>query len=100
MLGKVILKATGLSVGCLVEVRFRLEPAEAVEIPQLLVRAVAESGSATERWEALSPGKQRAIGHHVQSAKTRVTGAKRVAQAILWLEGGHTDLRPLPKLTP
>lgn len=98
MLGKPLLKATGLSVGCLAELRFRVEAQDAVDVPALLARAVAADAAAGARWAALTPGKQRALSHFVVSAKTGPTAARRVAQAVAWLADGETDLRRLPKL--
>lgn len=98
MLGKPVLKATGLSVDCLAELRFRLEPPDEVDVPPLLARGVEQDERASERWAALTPGKRRALAHHVGSAKTGATAAKRTAQAVTWLATGETDLRRLPKL--
>lgn len=99
MLGKPLLRATGLSVDCFAELRFRLEPQDEVEVPPLLAHAFGENEAAGARWQALTPGKQRALSHHVLSAKTGPTAARRVAQAVIWLERGETDLRQLPKLS-
>lgn len=99
MLGKPLLKATGLSVGCFAEVRFRVEPQNEVETPSLLQRALEVSVSATSRWAELTPGKRRALGHHVLSAKTAPTANQRVAQVVQWLETGETDVRRLPRLS-
>lgn len=98
MLGKPLLKATGLSIGCFAELRFRVDAQDEVDVPPLLSRAVAGNAAAGERWAALTPGKQRALSHHVLSAKTGPTAARRVAQVVVWLETGETDLRRLPKL--
>lgn len=98
MLGKPLLKATGLTVGCLAELRFRVEPQDEVEVPPALDRAIAASAAAAERWAALTPGKRRAVGHFVLAAKTGATVARRVAQAVRWLESGETDLRRLPRV--
>lgn len=98
MLGKSVLKATGLSIGCLAELRFRVEPADVLEVPPLLSHGLAASEVASEKWAALTAGKRRAISHHVSSAKTGTTAGRRVAQAIRWLEQGETDLRELPKM--
>lgn len=97
MLGKPLLKATGLSVGCFAELRFRVEPQDELEVPVLLARALGGNAAADARWRALTPGKQRAICHHVAAAKTGANAARRTAQALLWLESGETDLRRLPK---
>ena len=100
MVGKPALKATGLSVDCLAELRFRIEPQDEVEVPPLLAGAMDRDARASERWHQLTPGKRRALAHHVGSAKTGATAAKRTAQAVAWLATGETDLRRLPKLEP
>ena len=98
MLGKPVLKATGLTVESLAELRFRMEPQDEVEVPALLARALDQDTEAAARWSALTPGKRRALAHHVGSAKTGSTAARRTAQALAWLSGGETDLRKLPKI--
>lgn len=100
MLGKPLLKATGLSLGCLAELRFRVEDQDAVDVPALLAQTVAANEVAAVRWSVLTPGKQRALSHYVLSAKTTATVSRRVAQCVLWLETGETDLRRLLKLLP
>jgi hypothetical protein len=99
MLGKPLLKTTGLSVGCLAELRFRVEPQDELEVPTLLATALAANAAAQDRWDALTPGKRRALTHHVAAAKTAPTATRRVAQAVAWLEMGETDLRKLPKMS-
>lgn len=98
MLGKPLLKATQLVVGSEAELRFRIEPQDVVDVPPVLTRAIRLNAQAAKRWDAQTPGKQRALSHHVASAKTAATFGRRVAQVILWLERGETDLRQLPKI--
>jgi hypothetical protein len=95
MLGKPLLKATGLVPGAWAELRFRIEDPETVETPALLARAVAASPAAAARWAALTPGRQRALAHRVLAARSAPTVARRVAEAVAWLEAGETDLRRL-----
>jgi hypothetical protein len=98
MLGKPLLKATGLSIGCFAELRFRLEAQDALDIPALLTHALQQDGVARERWETLTPGKRRALCHHISSARTGATATGRVAQVMTWLQANETDLRRLPKM--
>ena len=98
MLGKPLLKATGLSVGRTAELRFRVEPQDEAETPPVLTAALAGNEAAAARWATLTPGKRRALGHHVASAKTGATVVRRVAQAMLWLEREEVDLRQLAKM--
>lgn len=98
MLGKPLLKTTGLSVDCFATVRFRVEPQDEVEVPPALVTAIREEATASTRWDALTPGKQRALAHRVLSAKTPATTERRIGEVVSWLATGETDLRKLGKL--
>jgi len=98
MLSKPLLRATGLEIGLTAEVRFRVEPHDQVEMPDALVRALQASAEAQARFDALTAGKQRALSHRVLSAKTAPTEARRVGEALDWLETGETDLRKLGKI--
>lgn len=98
MLGKALLKATGLCVGACATVRFRLEPQDSVEVPPALLRAIDANAEAMERWATLTPGKQRALAHSVLSAKSSATTMRRVTQVVDWLVAGETDLHRLGKL--
>lgn len=98
MLGKPLLRATGLAIDAWAEVRFRIEEQDAVDVPPLLLRALAANATASARWAALTPGKQRALSHRLLSAKSAPTAARRIAEIIDWLVAGETDLRRLGKL--
>lgn len=97
MLGKPLLKASGLCVGAFATIRFRVEPQDQVEVSPALRQAIANHADATKRWAGLTPGKQRALAHSVLSARTAATAIRRVAQVIDWLTAGETDLRRLGK---
>ncbi len=94
MLSKGVLKAAGLSVGDLVEVRFRIEDPDHVEVPDALARALARDAAAGAAFAALSAGKRRGLAHMVLSAKTPETERKRVAEVIGTLRG---VVSPRPK---
>ena len=98
MLSKPLLRATGLDIGMMAEVRFRIEPQDEVELPASLVRALSEDAVVKARFAALTPGKQRALSYRILSAKTPVTEARRVAEVVDWLAAGETNLRLLGKL--
>jgi len=100
MLGKPLLRATGLAVGSVAELRFRIEPEDAVEVPSMLQQALERESEAARRWSALTPGKQRALSHFVLGATGENTRARRIAQTMLWLAAGETDIRRLPKIAP
>ena len=88
-----VLKAAGLSIGDRVTVRFRIADQNHVDVPRALELAIAASREAATAWEELTPGKKRALAHHVGSAKTDATRAKRVAQAVAALIDNGGRLR-------
>ena len=98
MLSKPLLRATGLDIGMMAEVRFRIEPQDEVELPASLVRALSENAVVEARFVALTPGKQRALSYRILSAKISATEARRVADVIDWLTADETDLKRLGKV--
>jgi hypothetical protein len=97
MLSKPLLKATGLFVGAIAELRFRVEPQDEVETPIPLHRALEQNAAANEAFEALTAGKKRALAHFVAGAKTAPTLSRRVAQCVCWLMRREVDIRTLPR---
>lgn len=97
MLGKPLLRSTGLVVGCEGELRFRLEPLDEVDVPPLLREALGRVEAAQAAFEAMTAGKQRALAHFVAAARTSPTQVRRVAQCLAWLAAGETDIRSLPR---
>lgn len=88
MLSKGVLKDGGYAVGDVVEVRFRVEDQDSVEVPLLLRRALDADERATAAWEALSAGKRRGLAYRVASAKTAPTAARRLDEVLAALRGG------------
>jgi hypothetical protein len=76
-----IKKNTGLDVGDVVEMRFRIDDQDHVDVPVALQMAIDGDPATRIRWEALSAGKKRMFTFHVASAKSPLTQAKRVAEA-------------------
>ena len=97
MLGKPLLRATGLKVGATAELRFRVEPQDEVDTPDPLRRALEQDVSASKAYAALTAGKKRALAHFVAAARSAGTQSRRVAQCLCWLSNGETDIRLLPK---
>ena len=87
MLSKELLRTAGRAVGDRVEVRFRLDDPEAVDVPAELAAAVAENARARRAWDELTAGRRRGLSHHVNSAKSAATRAARVADVIAGLLG-------------
>ncbi|MGR3433415.1 MAG: YdeI/OmpD-associated family protein [Shimia sp.] len=88
-------KALGAGIGAHVQVAFRLDDPDAVDVPGLLAQALADQDWASEVWEGLTPGTRRGFAHRVASAKTEPTRRKRVAEVLAALE--EPDPRPYPK---
>lgn len=87
MLGKPLLKAAGKGVGDWVEVRFRVEDADALDMPEALVRALDANPTAQAAFALQTIGKQRALCHRIASAKGATTVAKRVGEVLDALSG-------------
>ena len=67
--------------GDLVEMRFRIDDQDHVDVPQALQNAVESDPETQGRWAALSAGKKRMFTFHVASARSPATEAKRIAEA-------------------
>jgi len=87
MLGKPLLKAAGKGVGDRVEVRFRVEPLDLLDVPAALARALNADPAARAAFELQTIGKQRALAHRVGSAKGTDTIARRVIEVLDALAG-------------
>lgn len=79
--GKTFLCDTGLEPGAVFEARLRPADPDAVEVPAD-VRAAVRSAGRSADWDALTPGRQRGILHHVCAAKGAQTRAKRIAKLV------------------
>ena len=95
ILSRHFLKQIESEVGSVVEVRFGIADQNHVDVPEELERALAEEDEARAAWEQMTPGKQRAVAHRVDSAKRAETRAKRVAGVLEWLNKGTQDIREL-----
>ncbi len=93
IVGPEVVRTAGLGIGDSVTVRFRIADQDHVDVPDALELAIASSPAAAKVWEALTPGKKRALAHHVGSAKTDATRARRVAQALAALTDNGGSLR-------
>ncbi|MEM6484126.1 MAG: YdeI/OmpD-associated family protein [Pseudomonadota bacterium] len=77
-----IKKQTGFGVGDRVEMRFRIDDQDYVDIPSELEKALSRTPSIMELWTTLTPGKQRMFAHHIAAAKTAPTRARRVSESL------------------
>ncbi len=79
--GRTLLDRIGVEPGEALEVRLRPAPADEVEVPDDVALALRQAG-ATERWEALTPGRRRGLLHRVETARTAPTRLKRIAAVL------------------
>ncbi len=103
MLSKTLLRDAGVRPGSVVELRFRLERADAVDVPPALRDALSRDAAADAAWRALRPGQQRGLAHRIASAKAPATVARRVAEATrLLIAGGPfgPPSRTRPRTSP
>jgi Bacteriocin-protection, YdeI or OmpD-Associated/Domain of unknown function (DUF1905) len=85
MLSKQLLRDARLRIGDRAEVRFRVEPQEAVACPAELAAALAADPVAKDAYDALSAGKRRALLHLVDTPKGAAVRAQRVRAALIAL---------------
>lgn len=100
MLSKTLLRDAEARPGSLVSVRFRLEPDDAVELPEALRDALDRDDTARAEWDGLRPGQQRGLAHRIASAKQPATLTRRVAEVLRLLhQGGPYGPPPRPTRT-
>lgn len=87
---------TGLDVGDEVEMRFRVDDQDYVEMPRSLELALSAHAAASSQWDKLTPGKKRMFTNHVFSAKTAPTEQRRIDEALIAISEGIT-LRDLQR---
>lgn len=90
---------SGMDVGDIVEMRFRIDDQDRVDVPRALELALASNAMAQDNWDKLTPGKKRMFSHHVGSAKTEPTEQRRIDEAIAAILEG-ISLRDLKKRKP
>ena len=83
-----VTEQSGCDVGDDVEMRFRIDDQDHVDVPPALKEAIRADEEAWEVWDELTAGKKRMYTFHVASAKTAPTEAKRVAEALDALRQG------------
>jgi len=84
-----VFRDAGVTVGSVVEMRFRIADQDAVDMPDALKAALLIDAEANAAWVALTPGKQRGLTHLVHGAKTEPTRARRVAEVIATLKAAE-----------
>ncbi len=93
ILSSKFLKQAGARVGEVVEVRFRIDEQDRVDVPAELERALARDNACRAAWDALTPGRRRGITHYVRTAKTAPTLNKRIVEALEVIAEFNGDFR-------
>lgn len=84
--GKALLDAAGIAPGEAVEVRLRPADPDAVDTPPDVAAALRAAGRIAA-WEALTPGRRRALLHGVAGAKRAETRTRRIAALVAEVGG-------------
>ncbi|MEM8836681.1 MAG: YdeI/OmpD-associated family protein [Pseudomonadota bacterium] len=87
---------TGFDVGDDVEMRFKIDDQDFVDVPPALLNALEADKTANGLWADFTAGKKRMFAHHVLSAKTAPTIKRRVDEAMFAILEG-ISLRDLRK---
>ena len=95
LLSKAKLKKLGKQIGDALQVAFRLDSNDRVELPAALSDIIAADDEFRELWLAQTPGKQRSFSHMVSTAKTEPTRQKRLDKVRLIMLG-EIDMRGNP----
>lgn len=77
-----IKRNTGFDVGDMVEMRFRIDDQDHVDVPTALRQAIDADADIEAKWLAFTSGKRRMFAFHVASAKSPPTTERRVAEAL------------------
>ncbi|MEL6948245.1 MAG: YdeI/OmpD-associated family protein [Pseudomonadota bacterium] len=83
-------KNAGVLLGQTVEIRFRVDDQDRVDVPVPLMRAIRADAHLNAKWTALTAGKQRMYTHHVSGAKTAPTIQRRLNECLAALACGMT----------
>ncbi len=81
---------TGFDVGDEVEMRFRIDDQDYVEMPESLEMALNQDDKAQAQWDIFTAGKKRMFAHHVLSAKTPLTEQRRIEEVMMAIHEGIT----------
>ena len=82
MLSKPLLKAGDLSVGDRVEVRFKVDDQDHVDVPEQLRRALDADEVASAAWNSASAGRRRGWAHRIATAKAPKTKLQRLDEVL------------------
>lgn len=91
MLSPALLRTIGATVGSIVSLRFRLVAETVVDTPSELSDAIRADPAVQDRWNALTPGKQRGLSAMV-NALTRPESRQRKAAELAQILATGADL--------
>lgn len=83
-----VLRAARPEPGRPVEMRFRVDDQDRVDVPDALALALMADVAANAHWRSLTPGKRRGLAHLVAAARTPPTQARKVAEVLEALRQG------------
>ncbi len=86
-----VLKAARPEPDELVEMRFRIDDQDRVDVPEELAAALARNGPAAAFWDTLTPGKRRGLAHFVNAVRTPPIRRRKAAEVAAGLAEG--DIR-------
>lgn len=89
MVPKAVFTDAGAAIGDVVEVRFRLADQDAVDVPEILQRALTSDAEAQAKWDGLTAGTKRGFAYRVASAKLPKTIDKRVKEVMTMIREGR-----------
>jgi hypothetical protein len=77
-----VLKAAEVGLGDPVEMRFRIDEQDRVDVPEALAEALSREPTLQAVWDELSAGRRRGLTHLVHAARTPETERRRVAAVL------------------
>ena len=80
IVSKKVLRKIGKALGDEVTVVFSIADQKAVDVPNALTELLESNDRLREKWQGLTPGKQRGLVHGLNTAKTSATRTKRLEQ--------------------
>lgn len=88
-----VCQGAGVEIGSLVEMRFRVDDQDRVDIPAILAAELRRDAALLRDWEALTPGRRRGLVHPIHAARSDATRQRRLGEAI-------AAIRVRPSRTP
>jgi hypothetical protein len=81
-------KTAEVDIGDRVEMRFRIDDQDRIDMPEALQSALESDPPAKALWDAMTAGRRRGFTHLVHGAKSDETRGRRVAEIIATIKFG------------